>query len=60
MAEATKKQLDDAHDMGVRDKETGGSKNPPHKTSIFSQDLHRKEQINDAYRHGHDAAKTKK
>jgi hypothetical protein len=60
MADASKEQLDKAHDMGQRDAAAGGPPNPPNDPNILSQDLERQEEENDAYRHGHDAVKDKK
>jgi hypothetical protein len=59
MAEATQKQLDDAHAMGVRDGKAGGKRNPANPpSSVFGQGLHRRTQIVEAYNHGYDAAKS--
>jgi hypothetical protein len=60
MAEATQKQLDDAHAMGVRDGKAGGKRNPPNPPtwSVFSSDLNRRTEIVEAYNHGYDAGKS--
>ena len=59
MAEATKEQLEKAHDAAVRDKESGGKSVPPHKTSLFSQDLNRKTEINKEYERAFKSAEVK-
>jgi hypothetical protein len=58
MSDATKKQLDDAHEAGVRDGKAGSDNDPPAATDVVSQvsDMvagdDSASQINDAYRRG--------
>ena len=57
---ATKEELDRAHDAAVRDKESGGKKVLPHSTHLSSNDLNSKEQVNSEYNRAYDSANVKK